>query len=121
MLGCETCPSFRAVRVQACGGFSQRGRVWRSRALLDPASRVMSATRLRRRRSPRMSMARCLTARTWSMTVMQRRAFGADILDRLLHHCDAISVNGPSNRPKNRLAAIERDAYKAPSRQWRPP
>ncbi|WSQ06396.1 ATP-binding protein [Streptomyces sp. NBC_01231] len=31
------------------------------------------------------------------------------ILDRLLHHCDVISVNGPSYRLKNRLKAIERD------------
>nr|WP_274383025.1 ATP-binding protein [Streptomyces pratensis] len=31
------------------------------------------------------------------------------ILDRLLHHCDVISINGPSHRLKNRLAAIERD------------
>ncbi|MCX5182942.1 ATP-binding protein [Streptomyces sp. NBC_00268] len=31
------------------------------------------------------------------------------ILDRLLHHCDVISINGPSYRLKNRLAAIERD------------
>ncbi|MFE9139707.1 ATP-binding protein, partial [Streptomyces sp. NPDC007355] len=32
------------------------------------------------------------------------------ILDRLLHHCDVISINGPSYRLKNRLKAIERDA-----------
>ena len=35
------------------------------------------------------------------------------ILDRLLHHCDVISItisiNGPSYRRKNRLAAIEGD------------
>jgi hypothetical protein len=31
------------------------------------------------------------------------------ILDRLLHHCDMISINGPSYRLKNRLAAIEQD------------
>ncbi|MDL2082170.1 IS21-like element helper ATPase IstB [Streptomyces sp. GXMU-J15] len=31
------------------------------------------------------------------------------ILDRLLHHCDVVSINGPSYRPKHRLAAIERD------------
>ncbi|WP_326828111.1 IS21-like element helper ATPase IstB [Streptomyces sp. NBC_01751] len=31
------------------------------------------------------------------------------ILDRLLHHCDVISINGPSYRLKNRLMAIERD------------
>ncbi|GAA3380732.1 hypothetical protein GCM10020367_69190 [Streptomyces sannanensis] len=30
-------------------------------------------------------------------------------LDRLLHHCDVISINGPSYRLKNRLKAIERD------------
>jgi DNA replication protein DnaC len=31
------------------------------------------------------------------------------ILDRLLHHCEVISINGPSYRLKNRLKAIERD------------
>jgi len=31
------------------------------------------------------------------------------ILDRLLHHCDVISINGPSYRLKNRLHAIQRD------------
>ncbi len=35
--------------------------------------------------------------------------FATAILDRLLHHCDVISINGPSYRLKNRLAAIERD------------
>lgn len=29
------------------------------------------------------------------------------ILDRLLHHCDIVAINGPSYRLKNRLAAIE--------------
>ena len=29
------------------------------------------------------------------------------ILDRLLHHCDVIAINGPSYRLKNRLAAAE--------------
>ncbi|MFE0695465.1 ATP-binding protein, partial [Streptomyces sp. NPDC058869] len=33
----------------------------------------------------------------------------AAIVDRLLHHCDVISINGPSYRLKNRLKAIERD------------
>ncbi|WP_333778321.1 IS21-like element helper ATPase IstB [Streptomyces sp. IBSBF 3136] len=42
------------------------------------------------------------------------QVFGDDILatailDRLLHHCDVIFINGPSYRLKNRLAAIERD------------
>jgi DNA replication protein DnaC len=32
------------------------------------------------------------------------------ILDRLLHHCDVISINGPSYRLKNRLATIEEAA-----------
>jgi DNA replication protein DnaC len=32
------------------------------------------------------------------------------ILDRLLHHCDVISINGPSYRLKNRLQAIERES-----------
>ncbi|MFJ9662689.1 IS21-like element helper ATPase IstB [Streptomyces griseoflavus] len=31
------------------------------------------------------------------------------ILDRLLHHCEVISINGPSYRLKNRLTAIERE------------
>jgi hypothetical protein len=31
------------------------------------------------------------------------------ILDRLLHQCDVVSINGPSYRLKNRLAAIERE------------
>ncbi|MDX3371016.1 MULTISPECIES: IS21-like element helper ATPase IstB [Streptomyces] len=31
------------------------------------------------------------------------------ILDRLLHHCDVVAINGPSYRLKNRLKAIERD------------
>lgn len=29
------------------------------------------------------------------------------ILDRLLHHCEVIAINGPSYRLKNRLAAVE--------------
>lgn len=32
------------------------------------------------------------------------------ILDRLLHHCEVVSINGPSYRLKNRPAAIERDS-----------
>ena len=35
------------------------------------------------------------------------------ILDRLLHHCDVVSINGPSYRLKNRLASIERDTNAA--------
>ncbi|MFD5107840.1 IS21-like element helper ATPase IstB [Streptomyces cinereoruber] len=31
------------------------------------------------------------------------------ILGRLLHHCEVISINGSSYRPKKRLKAIERD------------
>ncbi|AYV25170.1 transposase [Streptomyces sp. ADI95-16] len=31
------------------------------------------------------------------------------ILDRLLHHCDVVSINGPNYRLKNRITAIERD------------
>jgi DNA replication protein DnaC len=31
------------------------------------------------------------------------------ILDRLLHHCEVISINGPSYRLKNRLKAIEQE------------
>ncbi|MGW6793858.1 IS21-like element helper ATPase IstB [Streptomyces chartreusis] len=31
------------------------------------------------------------------------------ILDRLLHHCDVVAINGPSYRLKNCLMAIERD------------
>lgn len=29
------------------------------------------------------------------------------ILDRLLHHCDVVAINGPSYRLKNRLTTIE--------------
>ncbi|MGW9597539.1 IS21-like element helper ATPase IstB [Streptomyces chartreusis] len=39
--------------------------------------------------------------------------FATAILDRLLHHCDVVSINGPSYRLKNRLAAIERDTQVA--------
>jgi DNA replication protein DnaC len=31
------------------------------------------------------------------------------ILDRLLHHCEAVAINGPSYRLKNRRKAIERE------------
>lgn len=31
------------------------------------------------------------------------------ILDRLLHHCGVVSINGNSDRLKNRLQAIERN------------
>ncbi|GAA1841609.1 hypothetical protein GCM10009736_04250 [Actinomadura bangladeshensis] len=29
------------------------------------------------------------------------------ILDRLLHHCEVIAINGPSYRLKNRMEAVE--------------
>lgn len=51
----------------------------------------------------------------WGKTFSEwRQVFGDEllataILDRLLHHCDVVSVNGPSYRLKNRLAALERD------------
>ena len=35
------------------------------------------------------------------------------ILDRLLHHCDVIAINGPSYRLKNRLTAIDGGATTA--------
>nr|WP_305123107.1 ATP-binding protein [Streptomyces sp. DvalAA-43] len=35
------------------------------------------------------------------------------VLDRLLHHCEVVSINGPSHRLKNPLAAIERDSTAA--------
>ncbi|MFJ5279651.1 IS21-like element helper ATPase IstB [Streptomyces parvulus] len=35
------------------------------------------------------------------------------ILDRLLHHCEVISINGPSYQLKNRLKAIERENHVA--------
>jgi DNA replication protein DnaC len=35
------------------------------------------------------------------------------ILDRLLHHCDVIAINGPSYRLKNRLTAIDGEASTA--------
>ncbi|MFF4756905.1 ATP-binding protein, partial [Streptomyces sp. NPDC002514] len=31
------------------------------------------------------------------------------ILDRLLHHCEVVPINGPSYRLKNCLQAIERE------------
>ncbi|MFD9047891.1 ATP-binding protein [Streptomyces zaomyceticus] len=31
------------------------------------------------------------------------------ILDRLLHHCEVISINGPCYQLKNRLKTIERE------------
>ncbi|MEV4190200.1 IS21-like element helper ATPase IstB [Streptomyces toxytricini] len=42
------------------------------------------------------------------------QVFGDEVLatatlDRLLHHCEVISINGPSYRLKNRLQAIERE------------
>jgi hypothetical protein len=39
-----------------------------------------------------------------------RVEIAAAILDRLLHHCDVISINGPSYRLRNRLAALEAEA-----------
>jgi DNA replication protein DnaC len=35
------------------------------------------------------------------------------ILDRLLHHCDVVAINGPSYRLKNRLAVIDDNAETA--------
>ncbi|MFY1636777.1 ATP-binding protein [Solwaraspora sp. WMMB335] len=31
-------------------------------------------------------------------------------LDRFLHHCDVVAINGPSYRLKNRLTAIDGQA-----------
>lgn len=31
------------------------------------------------------------------------------ILDRLLHHCEVVAINGPGYRLKNRLKAVERE------------
>ncbi|WP_225828078.1 ATP-binding protein [Streptomyces naphthomycinicus] len=42
-------------------------------------------------------------------TGVRRRGPPTAILDRLLHHCEVISINGPSYRLKNRLKAIERE------------
>ncbi|MFD0474966.1 ATP-binding protein [Nonomuraea thailandensis] len=36
------------------------------------------------------------------------------ILDRLLHHCEVIAINGPSYRLKNRLAAVEPRSPQSP-------
>ncbi|MGV9245461.1 ATP-binding protein [Streptomyces sp. NPDC003710] len=33
----------------------------------------------------------------------------APIVDRLLHHCEVVPINGNSYRLENRLQAIERD------------
>ncbi|HEU4523897.1 MAG TPA: IS21-like element helper ATPase IstB, partial [Gemmatimonadales bacterium] len=41
------------------------------------------------------------------------------ILDRLLHHCEVVAVNGPSYRLKNRLKAIERETG-LPPEKWTP-
>jgi DNA replication protein DnaC len=35
-----------------------------------------------------------------------RRRPGIAILDRLLHHCDVININGPSYRLKDRLTLV---------------
>lgn len=51
-----------------------------------------------------------------SRTRSQRRLILRDevlataILDRLLHHCEVVAINGPSYRLKNRLKTIEREA-----------
>ncbi|WP_328929813.1 ATP-binding protein [Streptomyces sp. NBC_00190] len=52
-----------------------------------------------------------MQATGWTQTARRagRRVLATATLDRLLHHCDVISSNGPSYRLKNRLAAIERD------------
>ena len=36
----------------------------------------------------------------------RRRRPAAAILDRLLHHCDVININGPSYRLKDRLTLV---------------
>jgi DNA replication protein DnaC len=38
---------------------------------------------------------------------VSRSTITTAILDRLLHHCDVVPINGPSYRLKNRLTAIE--------------
>lgn len=42
-------------------------------------------------------------------TSVRRRSLATAILDRLLHHCDVVAINGPSYRLKNHLKVIERD------------
>lgn len=41
--------------------------------------------------------------------VFDDEVLATTILDRLLHHCEVISINDPSYRLKNRLQAIERE------------
>lgn len=52
-----------------------------------------------------------LTSNTFSEwgQVFGDEVLATAILDRLLHHCEVISINGPSYRLKNRLKAIERE------------
>ncbi|MET9090231.1 ATP-binding protein [Streptomyces sp. NPDC004237] len=40
-------------------------------------------------------------------------ALATAILDRLLHHCEVIAVNGPGCRLKDRFQAIERETEAA--------
>ncbi|WP_256220808.1 ATP-binding protein [Streptomyces sp. CC53] len=43
------------------------------------------------------------------MQVFGDEVLGAAVLDRLIHLCEVISINGPSSRLTYRLQAIERE------------
>ncbi|MDO0909400.1 ATP-binding protein [Streptomyces sp. DT2A-34] len=48
-------------------------------------------------------------AETHSSQVFGDEVLATAILDRLLHRCEAVSINSNSCRLKNRLQAIQRD------------
>ncbi|GAB2331268.1 hypothetical protein STREPTOSP366_64170 [Streptomyces variabilis] len=68
--------------------------------------------RCRRARSSPTTLSIILTSnKTFSEwgQVFGDEVLATAILDRLLHHCEVISINGPSYRLENRLKAIERE------------
>lgn len=72
------------------------------------------------RRPSRRAGAWTLTESSGTGEAKGGQVFGDEILapallDRLLHYCDAVSINVPSRRLKHRLAAIERDTNVARS------
>ncbi len=77
---------------------------------------MLSARQSKRRPGPAYGQVAGQTARREQVQapVEWGQVFGDEvlataILDRLLHHCEVISINGPSYRLKNRLKAIERE------------
>nr|WP_275116350.1 ATP-binding protein [Streptomyces sp. AmelKG-D3] len=67
-------------------------------------------------RSPRSATRRARTSLTSNKTfsecgqVLGEEVLATAIVDRLLHHCEVVPINGPNYRLKNRLQAIEREA-----------